>query len=138
MIAAAAATLLPAPPLALLVPPAQAAPFSYDPVSFNGYANAWMRGRGRPVVFRALTSCQREGKAGYRCLEGEVLITERSRGGRSFCRLGSVNYQPLTGAVVYLTRSCAFRDDRTRVIDQAEKLLRKGLEELENRSPQGQ
>lgn len=125
------------PALAVLSPalPALAAPFSYDPVSFNGYANAWMRGRGRPVVFRALSSCQREGKGGYRCLEGEVLITERARGGRSFCRLGSVNYQPLTGAVVYRTRSCEFRDDRTRVIDQAEKLLRRGLEELENRTP---
>lgn len=128
--------LMPAALVAVPMPPALAAPFSYDPVSFNGYANAWMRGRGRPVVFRGLSSCLREGKAGYRCLEGEVLITEQAKGGRSFCRLGSVSYQPVTGAVVYRTRSCEFRDDRRRVLDQAEKLLRKGLEELENRTPQ--
>jgi hypothetical protein len=124
---AMAALLLGAAPLS-----ATAAPFSYDPVSFAGFANSKERALGNDLFFRNLALCSREGESGYSCLDGELLKGEPGKRGRSFCKLRLVAYHPKTQSINYLLKSCVFKDDRQRLIDQSQQLLRKGLDTLEN------
>ena len=48
--------------LAALSGAAQAAPFSYDPVSFAGYANQVFKNKGEKIFARNLGTWLREGK----------------------------------------------------------------------------
>ncbi|MCP9851152.1 hypothetical protein [Cyanobium sp. Morenito 9A2] len=111
---------------------AGAAPFSFDPVSFAGYANSRQRALGNDVFFKNLVLCTRKGDKGYSCLEGELLKREPGKSGRSFCKLRFVGFHPKTQNINYLIKSCEFRDDRRRLIEQSQQLLRKGLDTLEN------
>jgi hypothetical protein len=114
---------------------AMAAPFSYDPVSFTSFANSRMKALGKDVVFRNLALCRRDGASGYRCLEGDVLRREAGQPGRELCRLRSVGYHPATRSINYLTKDCVRKTDQQRLREQSEKLLRKGLDALENLNP---
>lgn len=127
-------TALSAVVLLLMAAPrnAYAAPFSYDPVSFAGFANNKQRALGNDLFFRNLGLCSRQGERGYSCLDGELLRGEPGKGGRSFCKLRLVAYHPKTQSINYLVRSCVFKSDRQRLIDQSQQLLRKGLDTLEN------
>ena len=120
----------------LTAPAAESAPFSYDPVSFAGYANAVFKREQRDLFVRSLGTCLREGpKAeGYRCLSGEILQGMPGQQGRNFCRLGALWYVPFSKTVQFRTVSCQFRSDQQRLIDQGQKLLRQGLDQLENHS----
>lgn len=122
---------------ALLVVPGQAAPFSYDPVSFAGYANAVFKRDQRDLFVRTLGTCLREGpkKEGYRCLSGELLEGVPGRQGRNFCKLDAFWYVPFSRTVQFRTASCQFRSDQQRLIEQGQKLLRQGLDTLENHNP---
>ena len=111
---------------------ATAAPFSYDPVSFAGFANSKERALGNDLFFRDLALCSRQGESGYSCLDGELLKGEPGKRGRSFCKLRLVAYHPKTQSINYLLKSCVFKNDRQRLIDQSQELLRKGLDTLEN------
>ena len=113
---------------------AQAAPFSYDPVSFAGYANQIFRTKGAGIFVRNLGTCLREGKdrAGYRCLSGELLQDLPAKQGRNFCKLDALWYVPRSRTVQYRTASCVFKSDQQRLLDGGQQLLRKGLEQLEN------
>jgi hypothetical protein len=124
---ASAALLLTAAPLA-----ATAAPFSFDPISFAGFANSKERALGNDRFFKNLGLCNRQGERGYGCLEGEMLKREPGKRGRSFCKLRLVAYHPKTQSINVLVKSCVFKDDRQRLIDQSQNLLRKGLDTLEN------
>jgi len=114
-----------------------AAPFSYDPVSFAGYANAVFKRDQRDLFVKNLGTCLREGvkKEGYRCLSGEVLEGVPGRSGRNFCKLDALWYVPFSRTVQVRTGSCQFRSDQQRLIDQGQKLLRQGLDSLENHTP---
>jgi hypothetical protein len=122
--------------LALLAAAAQAAPFSFDPVSFAGFANATFKKQGRPLFVKNLGTCLREGKdrSGYRCLSGELLEDLPARQGRNFCTLEAIWYVPSSRTVQLRSGACQFRSDRQRMIDQGQQLLRQGLEQLENNS----
>lgn len=113
---------------------AQAAPFSYDPVSFAGYANQTFKTRGEGVFVRSLGTCLREGKdrAGYRCLSGELLQDLPDKKGRNFCKLDALWYVPMSKTVQFRTASCQFKADQQRLIEGGQQLLRRGLEHLEN------
>lgn len=124
---AMAALLLGAAPMG-----ATAAPFSYDPVSFAGFANSKERALGNDLFFKNLALCSRQGESGYSCLDGDLLKREPGKRGRSFCKLRLVAYHPKTQSINYLVKSCVFKDDRQRLIDQSQDLLRKGLDTLEN------
>lgn len=124
---AAAAILLGSLPLG-----ATAAPFSYDPVSFAGFATGKQRSLGNDLYFKNLSLCRRQGESGYGCLDGELLRGEPGKRGRSFCKLRLVAYHPKTQSINYLVKSCVFKDDRQRLIDQSQQLLRQGLDTLEN------
>jgi hypothetical protein len=115
---------------------AQAAPFSYDPVSFAGYANQVFKTKGEAVFVRNLGICLREGKdrSGYRCLSGELLEDLPAKRGRNFCKLEALWYVPLSKTVQYRTGSCQFKADRQRLLEGGQQLLRQGLEQLENYS----
>lgn len=124
-------------PLLLLLAlsaPAQAAPFSYDPVSFAGYANQTFKAKGARLFVRNLGTCLREGKdrAGYRCLSGELLQDLPAQKGRNFCKLDALWYVPRSRTVQYRTASCQFKSDQQRLLEGGQQLLRKGLEQLEN------
>ena len=112
--------------------PALAAPFSYNPVSFAGFANETYRLQGKDVFFKNLGPCVKEGHGGYRCLGGEALIGVPQQNGRNFCKVGAVWYVPFSRTVQYRTTTCSFRSDKQRVLDQSQELLRKGLDTLEN------
>jgi hypothetical protein len=116
--------------------PAQAGPFSFDPVSFAGYANAVFKRDNRDLFVKNLGTCLREGskKDGYRCLSGELLEGVPGRDGRSFCNLDAIWYVPFSRTVQFRTASCQFRSDQQRLIEQGQKLLRQGLDTLENHS----
>lgn len=114
---------------------AMASPFSYDPVSFTSFANSRMKAQGKDVVFRNLALCRRDGSSGYRCLEGDVLRREAGQPGREICRLRSVGYHPATRSINFLTQGCVQKTDQQRLKEQSEKLLRKGLDALENINP---
>jgi hypothetical protein len=118
----------------LLVSAAQAAPFSFDPVSFAGFANQTFRKQGKPLFVRNLGNCLREGKAGagYRCFNGELMEDLPAKRGRNFCKVEAIWYVPLSRTVQVRTASCQFRSDQQRMIQQGEKLIRQGLEQLEN------
>jgi hypothetical protein len=120
--------------LAALSGAAQAAPFSFNPVSFAGFANQTFKNDGRPLFVRNLGNCMREGKnkAGYRCFSGELLEDMPAKKGRNFCKLDAIWYVPFSKTVQFRTASCQFRTDQQRAIDQGQKLLRQGLEQLEN------
>jgi hypothetical protein len=120
--------------LAALNGAAQAAPFSYDPVSFTGYANQVFKNKGEKILVRNLGTCMREGKdrSGYRCLSGELLQDLPAQKGRNFCKLDALWYVPLSKTVQYRTASCQFKGDQQRMIEGGQQLLRKGLERLEN------
>jgi hypothetical protein len=120
--------------LSLCAAAAQAAPFSFDPVSFAGFANATFRKQGRPLFVKNLGTCLREGqdRSGYRCLSGELLEDLPARQGRNFCKLEAIWYVPRSRTVQLRSGACQFRSDRQRVIDQGQQLLRQGLEQLEN------
>lgn len=122
---------------ALLAAPALAAPFSYDPVSFAGYANAVFRREQKDLFVRKLGDCLREGRnrEGYRCLSGELLMAAPGQQGRNFCKLDAFWYVPFSRTLQFRTASCQFRSDQQRLIDQGQKLLRQGLDTLENHSP---
>jgi hypothetical protein len=122
--------------LALLAAAAQAAPFSFDPVSFAGFANATFKKQGRPLFVKNLGTCLREGKdrSGYRCLSGELLEDLPARQGRNFCTLEAIWFVPSSRTVQLRSGACQFRSDRQRMIDQGQQLLRQGLEQLENNS----
>ena len=122
---------------AAVVVPVQAAPFSYDPISFAGYANAVFKRDNRDVFVKNLGTCLREGaaKEGYRCLSGELLEGVPGRRGRNFCKLDALWYVPFSRTVQWRTASCQFRSDQQRLIEQGQKLLRQGLDTLENHSP---
>jgi hypothetical protein len=122
--------------LAVLTGTAQAAPFSYDPVSFAGFANQTFKKKGEPIVVRNLGTCLREGKnrTGFRCLSGELLQDEPQKKGRNFCKLDAIWYVPFSKTVQYRTASCQFKSDQQRVLEGGQLLLRKGLEQLENTS----
>lgn len=113
---------------------ALAAPFSYDPVSFAGFANQTFRKEGRPLFVRDLGTCLREGRnqTGYRCLSGELMEDLPARRGRQFCRLEAIWYVPFSRTIQYRTGQCQFRSDSQRMLDQGQQLLRQGLERLEN------
>ena len=113
---------------------ALAGPFSFDPVSFAGFANQTFRQADRPLFVRNLGNCLREGKdrAGYRCFSGELLEDLPARQGRNFCRLAAIWYVPFSKTVQFRTAGCQFRSDRQRLLDQGQQLLRQGLETLEN------
>ena len=115
---------------------AQAAPFSFNPVSFAGFANQAFKQDGRPLFVKNLGNCMREGKnkAGYRCFSGELLEDVPAKQGRNFCKLDAIWYVPFSKTVQYRTASCQFRNDRQRMLDQGQQLLRQGLEKLENYS----
>jgi hypothetical protein len=116
---------------------AQAAPFSYDPVSFAGFANQTFKTKGQPIFVRNLGTCLREGKdrTGFRCLSGELLQDVPQKKGRNFCKLDALWYVPFSRTVQFRTASCQFKSDQQRVIEGGQLLLRKGLEQLENTSP---
>jgi hypothetical protein len=113
-----------------------AAPFSYDPVSFAGYANQVFKNKGEPIFVRNLSSCLREGKerTGYRCLGGELLQDLPAQKGRNFCKLDALWYVPRSKTVQFRSGSCVFKADQQRMIEGGQQLLRKGLEQLENYS----
>ena len=113
---------------------AQAAPFSFNPVSFAGFANQTFKLSGRPLFVKNLGNCMREGKgkAGYRCFSGELLEDLPAKQGRNFCKLDAIWYVPFSKTVQVRTASCQFRSDRQRMLDQGQQLLRQGLEKLEN------
>lgn len=121
----------------LVALPAQAAPFSYDPVSFAGYANAVFKRDKRDLFVKNLGTCLREGamKEGYRCLSGDLLEGVPGRNGRNFCKVDALWYVPFSRTVQVRTGSCQFRSDQQRLIEQGQHLLRKGLDTLENHSP---
>jgi hypothetical protein len=116
---------------------ALSAPFSYDPVSFAGYANAVFRRDNRDLVVKTLSTCLREGAKGegYRCLSGELLRTIPGKQGREFCKLDALWYVPFSRTIQFRTARCQFRSDQQRLIDQGQRLLRQGLDALENQSP---
>ena len=120
--------------LSVLSGAAQAAPFRFNPVSFAGFANQTFKNDGRPLFVRNLGNCMREGKnkAGYRCFSGELMEDVPAKKGRNFCKLDAIWYVPFSKTVQYRTASCQFRTDQQRAIDQGQKLLRQGLEQLEN------
>ena len=120
--------------LAALAGSAQAAPFSYDPVSFAGYANQVFKRNGEGIFVRNIGSCLREGKerTGYRCLSGELLQDQPAKKGRNFCKLDALWYVPMSKTIQYRTASCQFKADQQRLIEGGQQLLRKGLEQLEN------
>lgn len=120
--------------LAVVSGAAQAAPFSFNPVSFAGFANQTFKQDGKPLFVRNLGNCMREGKgkAGYRCFSGELLEDVPARQGRNFCKLDAIWYVPFSKTVQVRTASCQFRSDRRRLLDQGHQLLRQGLETLEN------
>jgi hypothetical protein len=120
--------------LAALAGSAQAAPFSYDPVSFAGYANQVFKRNGEAIFVRNLSTCLREGKerTGYRCLSGELLQDQPAKKGRNFCKLDALWYVPMSKTIQYRTASCQFKADQQRLIEGGQQLLRKGLEQLEN------
>lgn len=115
---------------------AQAAPFSFNPVSFAGFANQTFKQDGRPLFVKNLGNCLREGKnkAGYRCFSGELLEDVPAKQGRNFCKLDAIWYVPFSKTVQYRTVSCQFRSDRQRMLNQGQQFLRQGLEKLENYS----
>lgn len=115
---------------------AQAAPFSFNPVSFAGFANQTFKQDGRPLFVKNLGNCMREGnnKAGYRCFSGELLEDVPAKQGRNFCKLDAIWYVPFSKTVQYRTARCQFRNDRQRMLEQGQQLLRQGLEKLENYS----
>lgn len=121
---------------ALLPTAALAAPFSFDPVSFAGYANAAFRRDNRELFVKDLGTCLREGanREGYRCLSGELLRNLPGKQGREFCKLDAIWYVPFSRTVQVRTASCQFRSDQQRLIDQGQRLLRQGLDSLENQS----
>jgi hypothetical protein len=121
----------------LLPASALAGPFSFDPVSFAGYANAAFRRDNRELFVKNLGTCLREGpqRDGYRCLSGELLRTVPGKQGREFCKLDAIWYVPFSRTVQVRTASCQFRSDQQRLIDQGQRLLRQGLDSLENQSP---
>jgi len=123
--------------LSVLTGVAQAAPFSYDPVSFAGFANQTFKKKGEPIVVRNLGTCLREGKdrTGFRCLSGELLQDMPQKKGRNFCKLDALWYVPFSRTVQFRTASCQFNSDQQRLIEGGQLLLRKGLEQLENASP---
>lgn len=123
--------------LALMASPGLAAPFSYDPVSFAGYANAVFKRDQKDVFVRNLGTCLREGskREGYRCLSGELLQADPGRQGRNFCKLDALWYVPFSRTIQYRTASCVFRNDQQRLIEQGQRLLRQGLDTLENHNP---
>jgi len=114
--------------------PVQASPFSFDPVSFAGFANETFKQQGKGVFVKNLDTCRREGKdrAGYRCLSGELLQDVPARNGREFCKLDAIWYVPFSKTVQFRTASCAFKSDQQRMIEGGQRLLRQGLEQLEN------
>ncbi|MCP9774316.1 hypothetical protein [Cyanobium sp. WAJ14-Wanaka] len=114
--------------------PALAAPFSYNPVSFAGFANETYRLQGKDVFFKNLGPCVKEGQGGYRCLGGEALVGVPAQNGRNFCKVGAVWYVPFSRTVQYRTTSCSFRSDKQRLLEQSQELLRRGLNTLENYS----
>jgi hypothetical protein len=116
---------------------ALAGPFSFDPVSFAGYANAAFRRDNRDQFVKNLGTCLREGpqREGYRCLSGELLRAVPGRQGREFCKLAAIWYVPFSRTVQIRTANCQFRSDQQRLIDQGQRLLRQGLDSLENQSP---
>ena len=120
--------------MAVLAGSAQAAPFSYGPVSFAGYVNQIFKGKGEGIFVRNLGTCLREGKdrTGYRCLSGELLQDQPDRRGRNFCKLDALWYVPMSKTVQYRIASCQFKPDQQRMIEGGQQLLRKGLEQLEN------
>jgi len=120
--------------LSLIGAAAQAAPFSYDPVSFAGFANATFKREGKPLFVKNLGTCLREGKekAGYRCLSGELLEDQPAKQGRNFCKLDAIWYVPFSKTVQLRPGACTFRSDRDRMVEQGQQLLRQGLEQLEN------
>ena len=122
--------------LSMACSPVLAAPFSYDPVSFAGYANQVFKNKGEPIFVRNLSTCMREGKerTGYRCLGGELLQDLPSQKGRNFCKLDALWYVPRSKTVQYRSGSCVFKADQQRMIEGGQQLLRKGLEQLENYS----
>jgi len=113
---------------------AKAAPFSYDPVSFAGYANQRFKAQGKPIVVKGLGTCLREGKdrAGYRCLSGELLEDQPAKQGRNFCKLSAIWYVPFSQTVQVRPGPCQFRSDKQRLVNEGQQLLRQGLEQLEN------
>ena len=123
--------------LGLMASPGLAAPFSYDPVSFAGYANAVFKRDQKDVFVRNLGTCLREGskREGYRCLSGELLQADPGRQGRNFCKLDALWYVPFSRTIQYRTASCVFRNDQQRLIEQGQRLLRQGLNTLENHNP---
>lgn len=123
--------------LSVLTGAAHAAPFSYDPVSFAGFANQTFKTKGEPIAVRNLGTCLREGKdrTGYRCLSGELLQDVPQKRGRNFCKLDAIWYVPFSRTVQYRTASCQFKSDQQRLIEGGRLLLRKGLEQLENTGP---
>lgn len=124
-------------PALLAAPTAMAGPFTPDPVSFAGYANAVFRREGRDLFVRDLGTCLREGpkREGYRCLSGQLLRGAPERRGREFCRLDAIWYVPFSRTIQFRTAGCTFRSDQQRLIDQGQKLLRQGLDSLENHTP---
>ena len=114
-----------------------AGPFSPDPVSFAGYANAAFKRDQKDLFVKNLGTCLREGRnrEGYRCLSGELLQGVPGKQGRNFCKLDAIWYVPFSRTVQFRTASCQFRSDQQRLIDQGQKLLRQGLDTLENHSP---
>ena len=120
--------------LTLIGAAAHAAPFSYDPVSFAGFANATFKREGKPWFAKNLGTCLREGKdkTGYRCLSGVLLEDQPSKQGRNFCKLDAIWYVPFSKTVQVRLGTCQFRSDRERMVEQGQQLLRQGLEQLEN------
>ena len=120
--------------LALLAPAAQAAPFSYDPVSFAGFANASFKRDGKRLFVKNLGTCLREGKdkTGYRCLSGDLLEDQPAKQGRNFCKIDAVWYVPFSKTVQLRPGPCQFRSDKQRLMNEGQQLLRQGLEQLEN------
>jgi len=120
--------------MAVLAGTAQAAPFSYDPVSFAGYVNQIFKGKGEGIFVRNLGTCLREGKdrTGYRCLSGGLLQDQPAKRGRNFCKLDALWYVPMSKTVQYRIASCQFKPDQQRMLEGGQQLLRKGLEQLEN------
>jgi hypothetical protein len=120
--------------LGLLAGRADAAPFSYDPVSFAGFANQTFKTQGDAVFVRLLGTCLREGKdrTGYRCLSGELLQDLPAKQGRNFCKLDAIWYVPFSKTVQYRTARCQFKRDRQRLMEGGQQWLREGLNQLEN------
>jgi hypothetical protein len=106
-------------------------------VSFAGYANAVFKRDQKDVFVRNLGTCLREGskREGYRCLSGELLQADPARQGRNFCKLDALWYVPFSRTIQYRTASCVFRNDQQRLIEQGQRLLRQGLNTLENHNP---